>query len=165
MRAVLQSVDDVYTGAHSVEPSSRYTSLAHLPGFDTVTRDDLAYFAALVCCAELLHEQTDASLSQLLVAPVSMSDCLLTGSSVCFDCFPTCCQGPPLICLFGCAQGWVCLQMDSYSFNFPNDGDEILRVQLVPLLDLINHGDDPNIALSRDQDSSSYVATALRPIR
>lgn len=116
-------------------------------------------------CAELLHEQTDASLSQLLVAPVSMSDCLLTGSSVYFDCFPTCCQGPPLICLFGCAQGWVCLQMDSYSFNFPNDGDEILRVQLVPLLDLINHGDDPNIALSRDQDSSSYVATALRPIR
>ncbi len=55
--------------------------------------------------------------------------------------------------------------MDSYSFNFPNDSDEILRVQLVPLLDLINHGDEPNVALGRDKDSSSYVATALRPIR
>ncbi|BDA45093.1 hypothetical protein COCOBI_06-5730 [Coccomyxa sp. Obi] len=102
VRAVLRSVDEVYNGAQSVEPSNRYTSLAHLPGSADVTRDDLAYFAAL---------------------------------------------------------------MDSYSFNFPNDGDDILRVQLVPLLDLINHGDEPNIALSRDQESSSYVATALRPIR
>ncbi|CAL8469162.1 g8703 [Coccomyxa elongata] len=102
VRAVLQNVDDVYTGADSVESSNRYTSLAHLPGSATVTRDGLAYLAAL---------------------------------------------------------------MDSYSFNFPNDGDDILRVQLVPLLDLINHGDDTNIALSRDQGSSSYVATALRPIK
>lgn len=59
----------------------------------------------------------------------------------------------------------LCLQMDSYSFNFPDDGDETLRMQLVPILDLINHGDRPNAALSRDQESSSYVAIALRPIR
>lgn len=41
--------------------------------------------------------------------------------------------------------------MDSYSFSFPSDGEEeeeSLKVQLVPVLDLINHGDEPNIVLS-----------------
>ena len=62
------------------------------------------------------------------------------------------------------------MQMDSYSFSFPSDGEEDeeeenLKVQLVPLLDLINHGNKPNIVLSRHQESSSYVATAVRPIR
>ncbi|BDA45092.1 hypothetical protein COCOBI_06-5720 [Coccomyxa sp. Obi] len=105
VKTVLKNVNDVFNGASPVVPSRRYTSLAHLPGSADVTKEEFAYFAAL---------------------------------------------------------------MDSYSFSFPSDGEEEgehPKVQLVPLLDLINHGDKPNIVLSRHPESSSYVATAVRPIR
>ena len=48
MKAVLKHVNDVYYGASSVVPSLQFTSLAHLPGAADVTKEEFAYFAALV---------------------------------------------------------------------------------------------------------------------
>lgn len=45
---VLSWLEEVYTGADTVEPSSRFTSLAHLPGAAEVTQEDFAYYASLV---------------------------------------------------------------------------------------------------------------------
>ena len=49
MKAVLRNVNDVYYGASSVVPSRQYTSLAHLPRAGDVTKEEFAFFAALVC--------------------------------------------------------------------------------------------------------------------
>ena len=66
----------------------------------------------------------------------------------------------------GAEQFFGYAQFDSYSFSFPDkDDSDTYRVQLVPLLDIINHADEPNVALSKDHLASSYVARALRPIR
>ncbi|CAL8469163.1 g8704 [Coccomyxa elongata] len=91
VKAVLKNVDNVYSGASTVGPSRRYTSLAHLPGSADVTKEEFAYFAAL---------------------------------------------------------------MDSYTFSFPSHDEEegeSPRVQMVPVLDLMNHADEPNVVLSRHQ--------------
>ncbi len=45
---VLAWLEEVYTGADTVEPSSRFTSLSHLPGAAEITREDFAYYASLV---------------------------------------------------------------------------------------------------------------------
>lgn len=58
-----------------------------------------------------------------------------------------------------------CVQLDSYSFSFPADESHEARRLMLPLLDLINHGGQPNVALKRDPVSSCYVAVALHPIR
>ena len=58
-----------------------------------------------------------------------------------------------------------CVQLDSYSFSFPADESHEARRLMLPLLDLINHGGQPNVALKRDPESSCYVAVALHPIR
>ncbi|CAL8469166.1 g8707 [Coccomyxa elongata] len=99
---VLAWLEEVYTGADTVEPSSRFTSLAHLPGAAKITEEDFAYYASL---------------------------------------------------------------LDSYSFAFPSDHTGEAKRVLLPLIDLINHHGDPNVELRRDQESSSYVVSALRPIR
>ena len=66
-------------------------------------------------------------------------------------------------------------QVGSYSFVFPSvPGDESwpeLRGRpvrfLVPLLDLLNHAPDPNVAIQRSSDGAerAFTATALRHIR
>lgn len=56
------------------------------------------------------------------------------------------------------------MQLDSYSFSFPTDGEEARRV-LLPLLDLINHDGQGNTLVTRHLESRTYRATALRPIR
>ena len=61
-----------------------------------------------------------------------------------------------------CAASW--LQIDSYTFQFPDDGGVQQRVFL-PLLALLNHNGDPNTAVTEDKGSDSFVATALRDIR
>ncbi len=48
MTRVLAWLEEVYTGADTVEPSSRFTSLAHLPGAAEITKEDFAYYASLV---------------------------------------------------------------------------------------------------------------------
>ena len=45
---VLAWLEEVYTGADIVEPSSRFTSLSHLPGAAEITQEDFAYYASLV---------------------------------------------------------------------------------------------------------------------
>ncbi len=57
------------------------------------------------------------------------------------------------------------MQLDSYSFAFPSDHTGEAKRVLLPLIDLINHHGDPNVELRRDQESSSYVVSAVRPIR
>lgn len=66
-------------------------------------------------------------------------------------------------------------QVGSYSFVFPSaPGDEswpALRGRpvrfLMPLLDLLNHAPDPNVAIQRSPDGAerAFSATALRHIR
>ena len=51
----------------------------------------------------------------------------------------------------GAEQFFGYAQFDSYSVSFPDEDDsDTYRVQLVPLLDIINHADEPNMALSKD---------------
>lgn len=157
MKAVLKNVNDVYDGASSVVPSRRYTSLAHLSGCADVTKAEFAYFAALVVITPPFQ--------------IKINMPLLWRQAITDTCDCACFHRPP--CSIYCAHIeavtlTMAVQMDSYSFSFPSDGEEeeeSLKVQLVPVLDLINHGDEPNIVLSRHQESSSYVATAVSPIR
>ena len=76
---------------------------------------------------------------------------------------------PSQTCTWAGSNAGIGMQMDSYTFSFPSigeeEGEQSLKVQLVPILDLINHANKPNIVLSRHHESSSYVATAVRPIR
>ena len=55
-------------------------------------------------------------------------------------------------------------QIDSYTFQFADEGGVQQRVFL-PLLALLNHNGDPNTVVTEDKGSDSYVATALRGIR
>ena len=43
-----QWLEEVYTGATTVEPQYRFTSLAHHPEAADISREDFAYYAALV---------------------------------------------------------------------------------------------------------------------
>ena len=59
----------------------------------------------------------------------------------------------------------ACGQIASYAFLFPNEASELHRM-LLPLLDLINHGDAEaaNLDIMQAEDGSFY-AYALRDIR
>jgi hypothetical protein len=45
---VMEWLDEVYTGATTVEPQYRFTSLAHHPGAADISREDFAYYTSLV---------------------------------------------------------------------------------------------------------------------
>ena len=110
------------------------------------------------------------------------------------DCRELCAQQSPALLLHGstaCSNVWIPTrgsshlpadkcglspqQVSSYSFVFPSvPGDESwpeLRGRpvrfLVPLLDLLNHAADPNVAIQRSSDGAerAFIAKALRHIR
>ncbi len=74
-----------------------------------------------------------------------------------------------------CGEGGRAPQVSAYSFTFPSvPGDEswpeLPRQQvrwLVPVLDLLNHGADPNVAIERAPGAAerAFFARALRRIR
>jgi len=54
--------------------------------------------------------------------------------------------------------------MESYSFGAPNARNEQWRF-LVPLMDMVNHNEEPNIHVDYEPARQAFVATALRNIR
>lgn len=75
---VLEWLDEVFTGAHSVAAERRFASIAHLPGAADVSKEDLAYFSSLVCRAFGSPQKCLMPLSCLAVRSIHTSQyCLL----------------------------------------------------------------------------------------
>ena len=58
----------------------------------------------------------------------------------------------------------MCVQIESYSFGAPNAKNEQWRF-LVPLMDMMNHKEEPNVVVDQDAQRQAFVATALVDIR
>lgn len=66
---VMEWLDEVYTGAATVEPQYRFTSLAHHPGAADISREDFAYYTALV--RQFFHPSRTGTWHYFLIQSVS----------------------------------------------------------------------------------------------
>lgn len=57
------------------------------------------------------------------------------------------------------------MQIDMYSFSFLGGGSQTYHRYLLPMLDMVNYGADPNAKISVQDDGESFTAVALRPIK
>ncbi len=56
------------------------------------------------------------------------------------------------------------VQLDSYSFGFPDETGQPRR-WLLPLIDMLNHDSNSNVNVIKDDQHLSFVVIALRDIR